>query len=157
MLPQIHDKYVSSGKVEIVFLDLPLRMHPHAFNAAEAAGCAGEQSRFWEMYRRLFSNQRMLAPPQLRAHAEAIGLDLAAFDKCVAGGRQEAKIHEDVRVTQMLGIAGTPAFLLGTRIAGTDKVEVVEIVRGLPPVSELEKRLDALLAEQAAPEGSKRP
>src|SRR5687767_9049541 len=118
-------------------------MHPHAFNAAEAAACAGEQSRFWEMYRRLFSNQRALAPPQLRAHAEALGLDLGAFDKCVASGRQEAKIHEDVRLTQVLGISGTPAFLFGNRIAGTDKVEVVDIVRGLPPLAELEKRLDA--------------
>ena len=146
MLPRIHEKYVRSGRVELVFVDLPLRMHPHAFRAAEAAACAGDQSKFWEMHHELFANQRALAPAQLRAHAEEVGLDMGAFDKCLASGRHAGAIREDVRLAESLGIAGTPAFLLGRRVPGTDKVEVLDTVKGLPPYEEIEKRLDALLS-----------
>ena len=63
-----------------VFRDLPLEaIHPHAFKAAEAANCAGEQGKFWEMYEHLFRNQRALAPPSLAQYAQALSLDAAKF------------------------------------------------------------------------------
>jgi len=48
----------------------------------------------------------------------------------------------------LLGLTGTPAFLLGRRIPGGDKVEILEIVKGLPPFEELEKKLNALLVSK---------
>ena len=146
MLPQVYETYVKSGKVELVFVDLPLAMHRHAFGAARAAACAGEQSKFWEMHHQLFANQRALAPAQLRGHAQELGLDLARFDECVASGKHDGAIREDVRLAQGLGVQGTPAFLLGRRVPKSDKVEVLDVVKGLPSYEELAKRLDALLA-----------
>jgi hypothetical protein len=50
-LTDIKRDYVDSGKVRYVFLDFPLdQMHPKARKAAEAAGCAAEQGKFWEMH-----------------------------------------------------------------------------------------------------------
>jgi protein-disulfide isomerase len=46
-----------------------------------------------------------------------------------------------------LGITGTPAYVLARRIKG-DKVEVVDIVHGLQPYEELEKKINALLASK---------
>jgi protein-disulfide isomerase len=123
-------------------------MHLHAFKAAEAAGCAHDQGKFWEMYDRLFANQQALAPDQLPGYAKEIGLDMVAFQKCLSGGRQAGKIREDMRVAQVLGITGTPAYLLGRRIPGSDKIQVLEVVRGLPPYEELEKKIAALLAAE---------
>lgn len=145
LLPQVHEKFVRTGKVEHVFLDLPLEMHPHAFKAAEAAACAGEQKKFWEMHDVLFTNQRALAPEQLPGYAEKLGLDTAAFQKCLAEGTQAAAVRQDMDAASSLAISSTPAFLLGRRIPDSDKLEILQIIRGLPPYDYLETRLNALL------------
>ena len=148
MLPQVYEKFIRTGKVELIYLDLPLQMHPHAFKAAEAAACAGDQARFWDMHHQLFEHQQALAPDRLPGYAEELGLDVAAFQKCLSSGRHAAEIREDVRAAQILGITGTPAYVLGRRLAGSDKVQVLDIVKGLPPYEELEKKLNVLLASE---------
>jgi protein-disulfide isomerase len=146
VLPKVYERFVRTGKVELLYLDLPLQMHPHAFKAAEAAACAGDQGKFWEMHHQLFADQRALGASQLPTHAEEIGLDLAAFQKCLAGGKHAGGIREDIRLANSLGISGTPAFILGRRIPGSDKVQVAEVVKGLPPFEFLEEKLNTLLA-----------
>ena len=146
MLTQVHDKFVRTGKVELVFLDLPLPMHADAFKAAAAAACAGDQNKFWEMYHELFANQGALAREQLLGYAGKLGLDVAAFQKCLSSGKQAPGIREDMRVAQNLGITGTPAYLLGCRLPGGDKVQILDMVKGLPPYEELEKKINDLLA-----------
>ena len=146
MLPQVYDKFVHTGKVELIYLDLPLPMHPYAFKAAKAAACAGDQKMFWDMHHLLFANQQALAPAQLPSYAEELGLDVAAFEKCLSSGQHDAEIREDMRTAQSLGITGTPAYLLGRRVPDSDKVQILEIVKGLPPYEELEKKINGLLA-----------
>lgn len=148
VLPQVYEKFVSTGKVELIYLDLPLQMHPHAFKAAEAAACAGDQNMFWDMHHLLFANQQALAPDKLPGYAEELGLDVAAFQKCLSSGKHAPGIREDMRVAQSLDITGTPAYLLGRRVPGGDKVEILEIVKGVPPYEELEKLIQGLLTSQ---------
>ena len=63
-------------KVRIVWKDFPLtQIHPQAFKAGEAAHCAGEQGKFWEYHDRLFANQQLLQPNDLKKHAADLGLD----------------------------------------------------------------------------------
>lgn len=150
VLPLVYDKFVRTGKVEMVFLDYPIQqIHPQAFKAAEAAACAGEQKLFWEMHHQLFGNQGALAPAQLAEHAEGLGLDMAAFGKCLESGRHAPEIRADMRVVQNLGITGTPAYVLGRRVDG-DKVEVLDVVKGLPPYEVLEQKIAELLGPQPA-------
>ena len=153
LLPKVEEKFVRTGKVEIVFLDLPLEMHPHAFKAAEAAACAGEQKKFWEMHDLLFANQRALALDQLPGHAGKLGLDAAAFQKCLSEGTQSAGVREDLNVASTLGISNTPSFLLGRRKPDSDKLEILQVIRGLPPYEYLEGRINALLAPPKQGEG----
>jgi protein-disulfide isomerase len=148
VLPQIHGKFVQTGKVELIFLDLPLQMHPNAFKAAEAAACAGDQKKFWEMHDLLFDHQRELSPEQLPGYAGELGLDVPAFQACLSSGKHAAGIRQHIRTANSLGLRGTPDFVLGRRIPGGDKVEVLDIVGGLPPYEELEKRINALLVSK---------
>ena len=50
--PRIRDEYVQSGSLLVAFRNLPLPMHPLAFQAAESALCAGRHTR-WRRCARL--------------------------------------------------------------------------------------------------------
>ena len=131
--------------MELIYLDSPLRRHPHAFKAAEAAACANDQGMFWDMHHDLFAHQSALAPDQLAGYAKEIELDVAAFQECLSSGRHAAAIREDIKTVQSLGINSTPAYLFGRRVPKSDKVEILEVFRGLGEYKDFEKTLQALL------------
>jgi protein-disulfide isomerase len=148
VLPKVYEKFVPTEKIEIIFLNLPLQMHPYAFKAAEAAACAGDQGMFWDMHHELFENQTALAPDRLSGYAEAVGVDVAVFQQCLSKGRHAAGIRADMRTAQSLGITGTPAYVIGRRLPGGDKVQVLEVLHGFTSYEEFEKKLEVLLASK---------
>jgi len=74
VLPQLTKEYIDTGKVKYFFQDFPLDMHAHAMNASEAALCAGEQGKYWQMHDQLFAHRDALESTNLTAYAAAIGL-----------------------------------------------------------------------------------
>lgn len=55
---QIKKEYVDTGKVKIYFRDYPLsQIHQGAEKAAEAARCAGDQGKYWQMHDAIFQYQ----------------------------------------------------------------------------------------------------
>ena len=64
-LAKVRETY--GDRVKIIFKDYPLPNHPQAPKAAEAARCAGEQSKYWEMHDAMFANQRALEVPIAQA------------------------------------------------------------------------------------------
>jgi protein-disulfide isomerase len=146
-LTQIQKDYIDTGKIRYVFRNLPLEsIHPHAFKASEAALCAGDQGKYWQMHDQIFANQRALDPDSLVAHAKAVGLDVAVFQQCLSSGKHEKRIREDLAEAEALGANGTPAFFLGTPAPG-DKVKSVRFVSGARPYADFKAAIDALLAQ----------
>ncbi len=134
-MPQIAKEYIDTGKLKYVIFDFPLEsIHSHAFKAAEAANCAAEQGKFWEMNARLFANQKALAPEQLKTYAEALGLDMSKFDDCLGSGKHADEIRKDMAAGSKAGMRGTPSFGIGfTDSKDPDKVKVVQTIRGAQP------------------------
>lgn len=148
-MPQIDNDYIKTGKIKYVFRDLPLEsIHKNAFKAAEAASCASEQGKFWEMHDRLFANQATLAPTNLPSHAEAIGLDMAKFQQCLDSGKYAAEIRKSMAEAGDAGIAGTPTFLLGFTEPNSSKVKVLKVLRGAQPYTAFKDAIDAALSTQ---------
>ena len=103
-------------RIRFVMRHLPLTdVHPNAALAAEAVEAAGAQGRFWEMHDRLFSGEAALLPHELVQHAEALELDVVAFEKDLRTGRFAARVARDVAGAEAAGVAGTPTFFINER------------------------------------------
>jgi len=139
--------YIDAGKVRYVFRDYPLdQIHPQARKAAEAAHCAGDQGKYWEMHDRLFQNQKALTPPQLSEHARTLGLDGAAFDTCLTSGKHAGRGQKGLEDGRAAGVQGTPGFMIARTKPG-DSVEGTPI-RGAQPVEVFRRLIDQLLADK---------
>lgn len=116
-------------KVRIVFKDYPLPNHAEAPKAAEAAHCAGEQGKFWEMHDRLFANQQALQLPMLKQQATALGLNMSAFTECLDSGKHASRVAANMKAAEALGVSSTPTlYVNGRPIIGAQPFEVFQAV-----------------------------
>jgi len=126
--PKIDETYVKTGKVKYVFRDFPLTsIHPNAQKAAEAAGCAAQQGKFWEYHDILFTHQDALDVPSLKQYAADLGLDTAQFDACLDSGAMADEVAKDMADGQQYGVTGTPAFFVnGIKLTGAQPFEAFQ-------------------------------
>lgn len=123
-------------KVRLVFKHLPLPIHPEAQYAAEAAECAGDQGKFFEMSDALFAKQDKLDKVSIAGYARILKLDAKKFKECIDSGKFKSKIANDSQVAGEFGIAGTPAFFVGDKF-----------LSGAMPFEQFKEIIDAKLAE----------
>lgn len=137
--------YIDTGKVRFVSRDMPLDFHPYAEKAAEAARCAGEQNKYWELRETMITNSTDLSPEAIVKYAQSSGLDMASFRACTDANKYKNEIQKDISDAETLGISGTPSFVIGK----TDKNEIAGVrVVGAVPLSVFESAIkDALTAK----------
>jgi protein-disulfide isomerase len=145
--PKLREEFIDTGKVRWVIRDLPLGFHKHARKAAQAAHCAGEQDKFWEMRDVLFTNAKKLQEENLPKYAQVIGLDAAAFAACLASDRHLASIDNSIRDARTVQITGTPTFVVGK--AASHWVEGARIV-GARDHKIFEAQISKVLASKQA-------
>ena len=138
--------YVDTGKVRYVFRDHPLdQIHPQARKAAEAAHCAGEQGRFWEMHEVLFRNRKALTATHLPEHAQAAGADRTKLDECLASGRHAARVAQGLADGAAIGVRGTPSFVIGKTTSGN--VVQGTPIRGAQPLEVFRRIIDQAIEQ----------
>ena len=97
------------------------------------------------MHDRLFANMRALEP--WSGHAEAVGLDVAAFDNCLASGKHADAVRADMAEARKAGATGTPSFVLAeSDPADPTKVKGLTFIRGAQPFSAFKSEIDRALA-----------
>jgi protein-disulfide isomerase len=141
--PKLKHDYIDAGKLRYIARDLPLSFHASAAPAAEAAHCAGEQGKFWEMHAALLGGASDLAAGGIERRARALGLELTRFDECVARNKYAAVIAAHVHEADAAGIEGTPGFVVGRAAEG--QLTGVRI-EGALPYDEFDELLRELLA-----------
>lgn len=112
-LKDLKAKY--GDELVVAFKHFPLAFHREAMPAALASMCAHEQGKFWEYHDQLFSNMKHLLPENLKGYAQAVGLDAAKFEECVASNRHQAKIDADMTEARAAGVRGTPSIYINGR------------------------------------------
>ena len=146
-LAQIDRDYVQTGKVRYAFRNYPIgALHKDAFKAAEAAGCAQAQGRFWEMHAHLFEHQKALDEQDLHAHAKAVGLDVDKFRECLGSGRQGDEVRKDIAEALRARVRGTPTFFLGLTDPNSPEVKPVDVIMGAQPYLAFKMAIERLLA-----------
>jgi len=136
VLPKLIKDFIDTGQVRYVLRDFPLAsIHPQAAKAHEAAHCAGEQGKYWELHDRLFAHPKELHADKLAGHATAIGVaDATAFQACLDSGKYEAQTKAGV--------------MEGTKIAnGT--VKAVKLIRGAQGLPVFTAQIQALLTAKS--------
>jgi protein-disulfide isomerase/uncharacterized membrane protein len=89
--------------------------HEHACRAAIAADCAAQGGKFPPFANQLFANQGKLDDKSLHDHAKQVGLDVDAFDRCMASPEAAERVAQDVKTGQRAGVRSTPTFFINGR------------------------------------------
>ena len=150
-LPQLKRKYIDTGKVRLVYRDMPLFFHePMATREAIAAGCAkkqgGDEKYFAyhnEIFRRTESNGDGLSETDLVTIATDLGLDMVRFASCSQDSEQAAEVKNDRADAVRAGAAVTPTFLIGLT---TDNGWIEgELISGAQPFAVFEAVIQTIL------------
>ncbi len=143
--PLLKKNFIDTGKLRFIVRDLPLQFHSAARPAAEAAHCAGEQGKFWEMHHALLTGDDPLANGGIDRRAKALGLDVERLHACTQAARYESAIARNTAAADALGIRGTPAFVIGRIVNGALEGQLVS---GAQPYDEFDAALKQLLAQR---------
>ncbi len=122
--PDVMSRLVATGEVRFRFMDFPLSdIHRNAVAAHNAAACANEQGKFWEMHDQLFqsqdrwNSQASRRPKPIFAElARTAGLDAAAWEECYDSERMLPQILANRREGERRRVGGTPTFIIGNRM-----------------------------------------
>lgn len=110
----------AAGDVRIIFRDLPVR-GPASEQAARLALAAQAQGRYPAVHDALMSERRRLDEAVLRDVLTAAGVDWRRAEREAASDpRIDAQLARNGTDALQLGVAGTPAYLIGSyRVIGT--------------------------------------
>lgn len=110
---QIIEQYAETGQIYYTYRAFSSTIDDAGI-AAQAAFCAGDQGKFWEMHDTIFANFAYTYPRKLLTQmATSIGVeDLDAFEACIDSGIYAEQIEADVAIGQAAGITGTPSFTI---------------------------------------------
>jgi protein-disulfide isomerase len=149
---QLVQTYVASGQVYFIFRSLGLFIGPESQAAAEAAYCAGDENKYWQYHDMLFANNTGenvgdYTTRKLQAFAEALELDMTAFNSCLDSGKYAERVTQDGVDGMEAGINATPSFLMTYTVNGETKSKVIQ---GAQAFDAFQAEIEAALAEMAA-------
>ena len=135
--PQLMSNYVESGRVHYVFWDFPLPSQPQAFQAAEAANCAGQvagANAYWAMHDLIMARQadwsgQVNTDDIFKQYAGELDLEQAAFDRCLDSEETRALVEASLAEANARGVDVTPTFFInGEPMIGAQPYPIFKLV-----------------------------
>jgi protein-disulfide isomerase len=123
--PDIRKRLIDPGTISYRFYDFPLSIHKNTWLASNAAACADEQGKFWEMHDQLFDKQdqwngQATSRPKSKFadYAKALGLDVDKWEACYDARKYEPRIRANEQMAIKRGAGQTPTFVIGNKMVG---------------------------------------
>lgn len=119
-LPQLQKDYIDTGKVKLVYMHYPLSFHAKAKPLANAAECANDQGKFWEMHDKIFDENTAgtlssATDATYKQWAQDLGLNPAEFNTCYDNQTFNAEIDKEFALGGEVGVTATPTFYINGR------------------------------------------
>lgn len=121
---QIIKDYVDTGKAVLYFRQYQF-LGPASVIAGNAAECANEQGKFWDLHEYLYKNQpsesdtSMYTVDNLSKIAGQLGMNTTNFKSCLSSNKYDKNVQGDLAAGQAAGVTGTPTiFVNGIPIVG---------------------------------------
>ena len=121
--PDVKKRLVDAGIISYRFYDFPLAMHRNTWHASNAAACADEQGKFWEMHDMLFNEQdrwngaaTSRPKSQFQQYAKTIGLNVDQWETCFDARKYEPRIKANEQMAIKRGAGQTPTFVIGNKM-----------------------------------------
>src|SRR5436190_16507401 len=121
--PDVRSRIINAGLANLTYYDFPLNQHRNTVAASNAAACADEQGKFWQMHDRIFQAQdewngeATEAPkPFFKRYAGEVGLDVAKWESCFDARKYQKRISANLADGLRRGVNSTPTFVIGSRM-----------------------------------------
>lgn len=119
-------QFVEPGTVRWVVM--PYALSTTTVPAAAAAMCAGEQNRYFEFAHTMFTIdpvETRLSPEGYQQAANAVGLDMEAFNSCMQDARFIDVVNANRDAARNVGVSGTPTFFVNDeKLVGAQPLSV---------------------------------
>lgn len=144
--PQLMQQYINTGKVRMVFRDLPF-LGPESTAAANAAQCAEDQNKFWAYHDALYTakigdvnnggseNDGYFTTAVFTKLASQLGLNMTTFSSCLKNSTDAAYIAQEKANAGLIGVDSTPTTFVngvmvtaGGQSAGADATAILQAV-----------------------------
>jgi protein-disulfide isomerase len=130
--PDVRERIVNAGLASYRFFDFPLPMHKNTMPASNAAACAADQGKFWEMHDQLFRNQpewngEATDNPKkvFLGYVKQLGMNTDTWETCFDSKTHQPRIMANQAEGNRRKVQSTPTFIIGTRlIAGAMSYDV---------------------------------
>ena len=141
---QVIDNYIDSGKVNMIFIDMPF-LGTDSHVASMASYCAADQEKYWEYHVMLYEHQEGIdsgwaSNERLKSFAFTLYLDMNECSQCLDSKKYyyQVKLNLDKSMNSF-GIQSTPTFLL-INTSGEQQQ-----IRGAQSYSVFEQVIESLL------------
>jgi len=112
----IIDNYIETGKVNLVFMDLPF-LGRDSITAAQATYCADDQGKYWEYHETLYNFQEAIdngwaSKDRLVSFAFNLDMNMGEFNDCMDSSKYAKRVKANYDESQRFGAEATPTFLI---------------------------------------------
>ena len=117
-------------QLRLAWKSFPIDAHPDARAAAnlvEHALASGGSESFWKLHDGLYQMSAPLGAASFKPLLERLGLDADAHLEAAKSGSYDARINDDLRLGQEIGVEGVPTrFVNGRKLEGAQDFRVLE-------------------------------
>ncbi|HCE30948.1 hypothetical protein A2778_05650 [Candidatus Daviesbacteria bacterium RIFCSPHIGHO2_01_FULL_40_24] len=134
VLPEIRKTYVDSGKIKLVYKDLPIPSTASLVGAALCAKDQGGDSAYFKFHDQLVANMKSdgtnVTADDLPALAKKTNLNVTTFQKCLDSSKFQSEFEKNFAVAQDIGINKIPLWFLGkTNTSGEVEGTILEFAQ----------------------------